>query len=120
MYIRYLIFNNYNICCYFFTDPNLWNAIQARFDDSVDSTISDVSGGSNYKLLSSPGGFLSEKNPANISLLMNTDGVAIFRSSSTMTVLILPFLMFLAVATTNCFHLQEDSFPRKTQRTSPC
>ena len=82
MNVRSLIFN-----IIFVVDPNLWNAIQARCDrinDSVDSTISVVSGSSNYKLLSSLRGFLSKKHPANISLLMNTDGVSIFRLSSTL------------------------------------
>ena len=43
--------------------------------------MSDICDGEEYKKYSSEGGILSAANPANVSLIMNTEGVAIFRSS---------------------------------------
>ena len=45
--------------------------------------MSDVYDGVEYKKLSVPGGFLSCEFPANVSFCMNTDGVALFKSSQT-------------------------------------
>ena len=45
----------------------------------AEDNIEDVYDGSLYQGKSGPGGFLSE--PYNISVKLNTDGVAIFRSS---------------------------------------
>ena len=44
------------------------------------SSIKDVYDGNLYKMFSGPGGFLA--SATNISLLGNTDGVALIRSSS--------------------------------------
>ena len=63
-------------------DLMLWDAIQERFT-ARDDNIHDVFDGENYRKLLVLGGFLSYDNPANISLLMNTDDVAIFHSSTT-------------------------------------
>ena len=62
------------------TDSYIWRRLQERFfrqQDSSDGSISDIYDGEGYKRFSS---FL--KHPAHVSLLLNTDGVAIYRSSS--------------------------------------
>lgn len=53
-------------------DPTIWNALQRRFT----CTISDIYDGVEYKKHSA---FL--RQPTNVSLLINTDGVRIFKSS---------------------------------------
>ena len=51
---------------------------------SSDGSICDIYDGAEYKQYSSSGGFLCRlTNPANVSFIMNTDGVAIYRSVST-------------------------------------
>ena len=58
-------------------DPDTWLALQERFKcPSSEGALRDVYDGEGYKQHSR---FLSQ--PANISLLLNTDGVAIYRSS---------------------------------------
>ncbi len=47
-------------------------------------TIKDIHDGLEYQQCSRPGGFLCKySNPANVSFTLNTDGVALFKSSST-------------------------------------
>lgn len=66
------------------SDPYIWKAIQSRFNQNrTNDTLSDVYDGEEYKKLSAPGGFLSSEFPANVSFCMNTDGVALFKSSQT-------------------------------------
>ena len=61
-----------------FSDSKVWESLQERFRRThFDGVIRDVYDGDHYRHHSS---FLS--HPANISLLLNTDGVAIFRSST--------------------------------------
>lgn len=59
-----------------------WKNLQHRFNRKESNTghISDVYDGALYKQHFSDGGFLTERN--NISLLGNTDGVSIFKSSA--------------------------------------
>ena len=57
------------------TDLYIWR-LQEHFFESSDGSISDIYDGEGYKRFSS---FL--KHPAHVSLLLNTDGVAIYRSS---------------------------------------
>ncbi len=61
---------------FLYTDPETWKALQRRFAVTDDGLIHDVYQGRVYKEHTD---FLS--NPLNISLLLNTDGVAIFQSS---------------------------------------
>lgn len=63
---------------FFHIDEVTWLALQERFERVCDgSSMCDIYDGEAYKEHSD---FLSR--PANISLLLNTDGVAIYRSSS--------------------------------------
>ena len=58
-------------------DADIWAALQKRFlPHSVRSGMGDIYDGEGYKRHLQ---FLSQ--PANLSLLLNTDGVAIYRSS---------------------------------------
>ena len=59
------------------TDPDTWVALQKRFDRKPTDAIEDIYDGEGYRKHSH---FLS--HPASISLMLNTDGVAIYRSSS--------------------------------------
>lgn len=65
----------------FFSDPEFVDSIQYRFQrvKRADKNTEDVYDGSLYQGKFGPGGFLSEKH--NLSVKLNTDGVAIFRSS---------------------------------------
>lgn len=56
----------------------MWDALQERHTETADTdgVIRDVYDGAHYQKHAS---FLSQ--PANISLLINTDGIAIFQSS---------------------------------------
>ena len=56
------------------TDPSIWNTLQRRRPPS--DTIQDICDGQAYKAHHD---FL--KHPSHVSLQLNTDGVAIFRSS---------------------------------------
>ena len=48
------------------------------------STLRDIYDGTEYCQLSKRGGFLCPTtNPANISFVLNTDGVSLFKSSET-------------------------------------
>ena len=48
------------------------------------STVKDIYDGTEYRQLSKRGGFLCPTtNPANISFVVNTDGVPLFKSSET-------------------------------------
>jgi len=67
----------------YFIDPQFWDALKARPLSKTDC-LSDIYDGMEYKKHSKPGGFLCKQTyPANVSFLFNTDGVALFRSSST-------------------------------------
>lgn len=59
------------------TDPYTWAALQKRFDRTPSDAIEDIYDGEGYRKHSQ---LLSR--PENISLMLNTDGVAIYRSSS--------------------------------------
>lgn len=59
-----------------FIDPSIWTALQKRLRQPTTPNITDVYDGQQYKQHSH---FLS--NPSHVSLMINTDGVAIFRSS---------------------------------------
>lgn len=57
-------------------DPKTWSALQARFVQAPREGLCDISDGDGYKRHAE---FLS--HPAHVSLLLNTDGVAMYRSS---------------------------------------
>ena len=62
---------------FFHLDPATWSLLQQRFTcESTAAFVSDIWDGEEYRKHQR---FLS--NPANVSLLLNTDGVNIFRSS---------------------------------------
>lgn len=61
----------------FLPDTETWSALQHRFKRPQKGGISDIYDGSGYKQYAE---FLS--HPAHVSLLINTDGIAIYRSSS--------------------------------------
>lgn len=64
---------------YMFLDKETWSLLQERFTcQSQNGEICDVYDGHLYRKHVR---FLS--NPANVSLMINTDGVAVFKSSST-------------------------------------
>ena len=65
----------------FSSDSEFVDGLKYRFHrvKRAEDNIEDVYDGSLYKSKSDPGGFLLE--PYNISVKLNTDGVAIFRSS---------------------------------------
>lgn len=66
-----------------FGDPMFWKGVQSR-PGSSSVVIRDVYDGAEYRKYSQRGQFLcKETNPANVSFLFNTDGVALFRSAST-------------------------------------
>lgn len=60
-------------------DPFVWNSLQSRFKN--DAKLSDIFGGTEYRKLMEPEQFLSK--PENITFCLNTDGVAVFKSSTT-------------------------------------
>ena len=64
----------------FCSDPEFVNSLQYRFQrvKRADKNIEDVYDGSLYRSKCGPGGFLSEKY--NLSVKLNTDGVAILPS----------------------------------------
>ena len=70
---------NVYTCTLYYTqiDPRTWSALQERFEQQRTDEIADVYDGKGYKQHHA---FLS--HPEHISLLINTDGVAIYRSSS--------------------------------------
>ena len=64
-----------------FQRPHFYNQLQHRFTRKTsDRSIKDIYDGKLYRRLSEPGNVLS--NPSNISLLWNTDGIPIFKSSN--------------------------------------
>ena len=64
--------------CALHTDPNTWSDLMERSNiPPYSGTIRDVYDGEMYRKLSA---FLSQ--PANVSLLLNTDGVSVFHSST--------------------------------------
>ena len=66
---------------HFFADPEFVTGLTHRFNrvKRAERNIEDVYDGALYQRKFVPGGFLSERY--NISVKVNTDGVAIFRSS---------------------------------------
>lgn len=65
------------------SDNTFWKALQKR-PTSSSPDIKDVYDGFEYRQYSQRLEFLcKETNPANLSFLLNTDGVSLFRSSST-------------------------------------
>lgn len=66
------------------SDPSFWQLLQRRFQRKViPGVLQDVYDGQEYQIHTKPGGFLSEKYPANLSLMLNTDGVQLYNSSTT-------------------------------------
>jgi hypothetical protein len=62
--------------------PGMWSSLNVSREcgvDSADKSLSDITSGSGYTKLRSPGGFLHRN--ANITLTMFTDGVPLFKSS---------------------------------------
>jgi hypothetical protein len=55
--------------------------LQQRFEHAPDECIHDIYDGEEYRQYTRPGGFLSSRIPANVSLALNTDGVALYKSS---------------------------------------
>ena len=60
-----------------FLDPTFWGHLQQRFRKEDADVLRDVTDGWEYLKHKH---FLSE--PANVSFLLNTDGVSLFRSSN--------------------------------------
>ena len=64
------------------SDDTIWKLLKDRKHLSG-QLISDITDGKQYRKLSEPGQFLCPvSHPANISLMLNTDGVALFKSSA--------------------------------------
>jgi len=68
--------------CFCPTGPGQLEKLKYRFHQgtSDEGSIKDVYDSKLYKMFSGPGGFLA--SASNISLLGNTDGVALIRSTS--------------------------------------
>ena len=60
-----------------FADDDIWKALQLQHSNINPGEIKDIHQGEKYREV---GSFLSQ--PGNLTLLMNTDGVQIFKSSS--------------------------------------
>ena len=60
-------------------DKSFWSLLKAR--PRPTSSLKDIYNGKEYSKHAMPGGFLCPST--NISFMMNTDGVSIFRSSKT-------------------------------------
>ena len=60
-----------------FADPSIWSELQSRFRREESPDLRDVLDGREYRKHED---FLSE--PGNVSLLLNTDGVNLFKSST--------------------------------------
>ena len=74
MYTCFVNFNLYVV----YTDADAWSDLKERSKiPPYSGTIRDVYDGEMYRKLST---FLSQ--PANVSLLLNTDGVSLFHSST--------------------------------------
>lgn len=56
----------------------MWNLLLERFDRNESDTIRDIYDGAEYKR---HGDLMSRANPANVSLMCNSDGVEVFKSS---------------------------------------
>ena len=68
---------------YDYVDPEFWHLLKYKRSTST-YEIRDVYDGLKYSVHCQPGQFLcQETNPANVSFILNKDGFAIFRSSST-------------------------------------
>ena len=82
MYMYIYVYTHVYICTHvnhscMYIDPAIWSHLQKRFERESDSNIRDVMDGCEYKKQRQ---FLS--GPGNISLLMNTDDVSMFKSSN--------------------------------------
>ena len=66
-------------------ESEFWKMLKTRENRTSDtSTLKDIYDGTEYRQLSKRGGFLCPTtNPANISFVLNTDGVSLFKSSET-------------------------------------
>ena len=66
-----------NLLIYLIIDPDFRQSLQSQ------PRHSDIQHGRMYRRLSKPGGFLCKRtNPYNISFLLNTDGVSLYKSSA--------------------------------------
>ena len=75
------------VICFFYpytcTDKTFWIMLKSR-PASHPTCITDIYDGLEYAQHAKRGGFLCKStNPANLSFLLNTDGVPVFKSSST-------------------------------------
>lgn len=61
------------------TGKNVWNNIQKQYQRRGTGSITDVINGKKYLCQCADGGFLADPN--NLSLIFNTDGVPLFKSS---------------------------------------
>ena len=64
--------------CFSYVDPHIWSLLLKHFQRPSKVGIADIYDGEGYRQFSE---FLSSS--AHISLILNTDGVALFQSSST-------------------------------------
>ena len=74
--------SNCHFCYALYTiiDPEFWKLLRLRRRSP--SGLYDIYDGRKYRSLSKPGGPLcKETNPANLSFIINTDGVSLFKSS---------------------------------------
>ena len=63
-------------------DPIFWNHLK-RARQSNSDVIQDIYDGEEYRKMMQPGQFLSQPNVLSLTGMVNTDGVALYRSSST-------------------------------------
>lgn len=57
----------------------MWNLLKQRFANRESGILKDICDGAEYKKHSAL--LCDHSNPANVSMLCNTDGVSIFKSS---------------------------------------
>ena len=70
------------ICFLDYLDPDFWNLLRQRSTTTTSHDISDIYDGTEYSKYTKAGGFLCpETSPANLSFCLNTDRVALFKSS---------------------------------------
>ena len=66
----------------FIIDREFWNLLKCRPESPNTSCICDIYDGLMYAEHSNCSGFLDKRaNPANVSFVLNTDGVSLFKSS---------------------------------------
>lgn len=68
-----------HLCIKSSTVEEFWTAVTSRRRPNADGTIRDICDGQAYQKHLGTGGFLT--TPTNLSLTVNTDGAAVFKSS---------------------------------------